>query len=261
MRLLVSVSVLLAGSGVGYLYHAPLVIWLQRPLGEQLYFTAPAGAFQYILLVSLLVGVLMATPVFIYELVSFVAPALPDPGLLRRRVGRTITAGTLLAVAGMAFAYYVILPVGLHFFASFSLPSLRPLITAGDYLSFAAGCLLTFAVLFQLPLLLDLYDRVKPIPPGTLRRHHTHVIVGSLVVALLLPFTYDPLSQFLIALPIVALYELTAAWLWIKHRKQLRQVGVRDHAPVAEPLPAQSASSGLAEGRAVPRRRRPIQLG
>ena len=261
MRLLVSVSVLLVGSGVGYVYHAPLVIWLQRPLGEQLYFTAPAGAFQYILLVSLLVGVLVATPVFIYELVSFVAPALPDPRLLRRRVGRIITAGTLLALAGMAFAYYVILPVGLHFFASFSLPSLRPLISAGEYLLFAAGCLVTFAVLFQLPLLLDLYDRVKPIPPGTLRRYHAHVVVGSLVLAVLLPFTYDPLSQFLIALPIVALYELTAAWLWIKHRKQARQTRTGAQAKLVEPTRMQPTSSPLAVAASVPRRRRPIQLG
>lgn len=256
-----SVSVLLVGSGVGYVYHAPLVVWLQRPLGEQLYFTAPAGAFQYILLVSLLVGVLLATPVFIYELVSFVAPALPDPQLLRRRIGRTITAGTLLALAGMAFAYYIILPVGLHFFASFSLPSLRPLITAGDYLSFAAGCLLTFAVLFQLPLLLDLYDRVRPIPPGSLRRYHAHVVVGSLVLALLLPFTYDPLSQFLIALPIVALYELTATWLWVKHRKSARQIGMPVHGPIAEAAPAQSAAPPFQAAAGEPRRRRPIQLG
>ena len=108
---------------------------------------------------------------------------------------------------------------------------------------------------------LDLYDRVKPIPPGTLRRYHAHVMVGNLVLALLLPFTYDPLSQFLIALPIVTIYELTAAWLWIKHRKGSRRMRVRDRGLDPEPFPAQPASPPLAVPASVRRRRCPIQLG
>jgi sec-independent protein translocase protein TatC len=219
-RLLVCVVVLLAGAGIGFWQRSAVEVWLQQPLHAPLYYTAPSAGFQYALLVSLAVGAVVAIPAFIYQALAFVAPAVPQVPRLHRHGLRIVLAATVLAFSGGALAYYILLPTALHFFASFDSQSIHSIISTGEYLSFAVGCLVTSAAIFQLPLILLFIDRITPLPPRRLMRYQRHVFVGSLALALVLPFTYDPLSQFLIAVPVVGLYELSIIVLWQRHHRQ-----------------------------------------
>ena len=216
-RLIVCVAVVLLGSCLAYWQRTLLFTWLQRPIHSPLYYTTPSGAFQYVMLVCLATGAILATPIILYELLAFIAPAFAATEKLRRTAIRTIMTAFFLAAAGVAFGYIVILPVAFSFFSKFGSVGLHPLITASDYLSFTAGCLMVFAAIFQLPLVLYFIDRIKPIPPARMMRYQRHVIIGSLIIALILPFTYDPLSQFLIAVPIIVLYEFSIIMLWTVH--------------------------------------------
>jgi len=235
-RLMVCVGVVLLGSTLAYWQRDFLFTWLQKPINSPLYYTTPSGAFQYVMLVCLATGVILATPIILYELLAFIAPAFAASQKLRQTAVRTIIIAAFLAACGVVFGYTIILPTALQFFAKFGGIGLHPLITASDYLSFTAGCLMVFAAIFQLPLVLYFIDRIKPIPPSKMMQYQRHVILGSLVVALILPFTYDPLSQFLIALPIIVLYEFSIIMLWTLHAKRNPR---RSRAKVAAVQPAE----------------------
>jgi hypothetical protein len=118
-------------------------------------------------------------------------------------------SSVILSIIGALFGYYMIIPMSLHFFNSYASASIKPLISVNEYLSYFVGVIVTFVILFQIPLLILFINFVKPLNPKTLLKYQRHVIVGALVLAVLLPFTYDPLTQFVLAAPIVALYYLS----------------------------------------------------
>lgn len=67
-------------------------------------------------------------------------------------------------------------------------------------------------------MVISITDHVKPLDPKNLSKYRRHIIIGSLVVALVLPFTYDPVTQFVVALPIIVLYELSILIVRYHHR-------------------------------------------
>lgn len=218
-RLLWVALVLVSAGGVAYLYRQSIIDFVARPLKQTLFYTSPSGGFTFIMQICLTVGATAAIPVFVYHLARFTAPAFENGKLSSRRILAIILATTLLAIAGLAFAYWVVLPDSFHFFAGFSGGSVKPLITANEYLNFTLGAAVTFAMLFQLPLLLLFFNSIKRFPPGSLRKYRRHVIVGSLALALILPFTYDPITQFVVAVPVIALYELSIMLIWLSNRR------------------------------------------
>ena len=80
----------------------------------------------------------VALPVFIYNLLRFVMPAFEQARIRKRGMAIIITASYLLALAGMAFADWLVLPMSFHFFASFNTGPVKPLISTSEYLSFVS---------------------------------------------------------------------------------------------------------------------------
>lgn len=220
-RLTWSAVIFMLGGGLGYLYHQPIINFLKRPLYGPLYYDSPAGNFNLIMEVCLLVGLFFALPVLIYNIVRFIEPALAK--LLKRRHLSLVTLmGFVLAAMGAVFAYVIVLPMSLHFFQGFKVDGVKALISASSYLNFVIKCLISFMIIFQLPLLILFINFVKPLPPKRLLKYEKYVIVGSLVVAVILPFTYDPITQFVIALPIILLYNMSIVLVWGVNRTPKR---------------------------------------
>jgi sec-independent protein translocase protein TatC len=206
---------------VGYLIRKHLITILQRPLGAPLYYNTPAGSFNFIFKLAFLVGFFITLPVVIYQLLRFIEPALPNK-ITRKLILKIISSSYILALAGIGFGYFYMIPMSLHFFAQYSSSQIRPLISANEYLSYIMGILITFALAFQIPLLVLFINRIKPIKPRRLLHYQRHVIVGSLVFALILPFTYDPISQFIVAIPIVIMYYLSIVVVAVANRRHRR---------------------------------------
>jgi sec-independent protein translocase protein TatC len=206
--------ILLVGSSVAYLFHNRLISFLKAPLHQTLYYNSPAGGFNFIMKICFITGLTLAIPVLIYNLISFIEPAV-DKKITRRLITMVTLLSLTLGLAGAAFAYYGALPMSLHFFGNINISGVNPLISANDYLNFALTCILTFIILFQLPLLVLFINHIKPFPPGKLLKYEKYVIVGSLAIALVLPFSYDPLTQFLIAVPIIVLYNLSIMLVYV----------------------------------------------
>ncbi|MEO8785141.1 MAG: twin-arginine translocase subunit TatC [Candidatus Saccharimonadales bacterium] len=234
-----ALAFIVAGT-LGYLFHVAIIEFLQRPLHQTLYYTTPAGNFNFIMKVCAIFGITVAIPLLIYNLVSFLEPAI-NKMLKRRSITTVALMSLVLGVAGAVFAYYVVVPMSLQFFFGFKIKGISPLISADDYLNFILTCIMSFILMFQLPLLILFINHIKPLQPKKLLKYERHVIVGSLVIALVLPFTYDPLTQFLIAAPIIILFNLSVALVWLVNRKQLKierklAQSARRVAPVVQPV-------------------------
>jgi Tat protein translocase TatC len=184
----------------------------------------------------MIVGIFVALPVLIYNLLRFIEPALPKK-ISKRQMLAVIGGSFILAMGGILFGYYVMVPMSLKFFGSYSTAQIKPLISADQYLTYLMNNLIVFALVFQIPLLALFINRIKPTKPSQLLRYQRHVIVGAFIFALVLPFTYDPITQFVVAVPVVILFYTSVVLIWIANlrRKPFAQEAAVIHEP--EPLP------------------------
>lgn len=226
-RLLVIVGVFVVWCGVGYAIRQPLTRLILQPLGKEVYYSTPQGGFEFFMRVIMTAGFIAAVPVIVHQLLRFVEPAVGRT-LTAKIMRRTLVWSLILAATGITFAYFMILPTSLQFFAEFGGKEVNPLISADSYLNFVLGILATFALLFQLPLIISIIDHIKPLKPQQLTKYRRHVIVGSLTIALIMPFTYDPITQFAIALPIMVLFELSVLIVrWNHHLTRAQKKEMR----------------------------------
>jgi sec-independent protein translocase protein TatC len=237
-RLIVCAVVLLVGGVVGYFFYAPILEWLRSPLGHDLYYSTPAGSFNFIIKVASMVGILAAVPFIIFQLIMFIKPVFTDK-LSTPRIFTYTIASILLAVTGALFAFYAILPGALKFFAGFQVAGLSALIDANNYLNFVTNAIVTFIIVFQIPLLMVIIDRIKPISPKKLLSMEKYVVLGGLLVSLIVPFAMDLTTCLLIASPIIILYNISVAIIIIRHAATRK---VQVELPVVMTMTAQEAA-------------------
>jgi sec-independent protein translocase protein TatC len=252
-----SVLVLCAGCAIGYMLRHEILAWLQAPLHASLYYNKVTGAFEFLMQACLLVGVLCCIPVAVYNLVGFVRPALPRP-VSRWQILRLVGASCVLTVGGVLFAYYLSLPTVVHFLSNIDIANLHPLIAADSYLTFVMTYLAVFALIFQLPLIMTFIDRFTPLPPQRLKAWRKWVIIGAVGAGLILPIAPDPLSQLMLALPIIVLYEVT---IWLIVAAHWRRRPRRLPAPTTEPRPVPALEPrAVAVPQTAPRPRRVVRM-
>jgi sec-independent protein translocase protein TatC len=221
-RLVICVILLLAAGTLGYIFFADIVQILKAPLHADLYYNSPSGSFNFVMKVCTMVGIAIALPAIVYNLIMFIRPAFIEVLSIKRVHGLTVLS-FILALSGAAFGYYFIVPGALKFFAGFQVSGLSALITADSYLSFVTGVIITFVLVFQIPLLMTLFDKIKPIPPKRLFKMEKYVIVAGLGVSVIVPFAFDLTTCLLIAAPIIVLYNLSIAMIIISHEQTARK--------------------------------------
>lgn len=215
-RLLISFVVLVGAGVLVYYFYAPILELLRSPLGAPLFYSTPAGSFAFVMKICLMGALAISIPVLVFNLVMFIRPAFTRPITTKNVV--TISAlSALLSLAGAAFGYYYIIPGALRFFAGFQVNGLNALISADSYLGFVTNVIITFVLVFQLPLLITFIDRIKPIKPSSLLRGEKWIVLASLGVSVLVPFAFDLVTSLLIALPIVVLYNLSIVLVVLQH--------------------------------------------
>lgn len=218
-RLLLCLAFVALGSGLGYYLNDSLARLIQQPLGEKLYFTTPTGGFNFIFILCVSFGMLVALPFIIYQTLAFLRPVLPkDHHLLHLWYA---VCSFVLAMCGVAFAYFISLPAALHFLTSIgNSANIQSLMATDSYFRFALTYLIGFAVLFQIPLLLIIINRISPLKPGKLLKAQRYVILGSFIVAAILTPTPDPFNQTLMAGPTILLFQLSIIIIWIRNMKR-----------------------------------------
>ncbi len=205
------------GSCVGYIYYAPLLALLLKPLHQPLYYSSPAGGFDVLFNVCIGAGLLLAIPVCVYHLFRFISPLL-SPNV-KRRLPLFIISSSVLMIAGIAFAYGVSIPAALNFLNSFESDQVHSLISAREYFSFLLRYILGFGIVFQLPLVLLLINAGYRLSVRSLLTAGRLVILASFVAAAILSPTPDVVNQSILAIPIIALYYLSVVLIWWVNRR------------------------------------------
>lgn len=214
---LVALAFIIASS-LAYNYRDILVDLIMKPLGdEKLIYLTPGGGFNFIFQVTLYAGLLAAAPMLIYQLYGFIRPALPLRA--QRSAGKVVVAAFTLMTCGVAFGYIVAVPSALNFLSTFAGTDIAPSLTADSYLGFFLAYIAGLGVLFQLPLLLLFFHWIHPMTPGKLLKSEKFVILFAFIASAMITPTPDVLNQSMIAIPLIAIYQLGVAVVLISVHK------------------------------------------
>ncbi len=154
-----------------------------------------------------IVGIIFSFPFSLYQLWKFISPGLY---LNEKKWVRHITFFTSLCFfAGVAFAYFFMIPTMLNFAANFGTSKIENIIDVNKYLSFITIMLLSSGLLFELPMVTFVLARIGVITPTFMRKYRRHSIVVILILAAILTPTTDPISMMIFATPLFFLYEFS----------------------------------------------------
>ena len=205
-RLIKSLAALACTVAVSYYFIDTIVAFLAAPAGP-LYFMRPAEAFFIYFKVALVTGALGAAPVLLYEFWAFLVPAFTTRE--RSMLLLLVPSSLVLFAAGIALAYFVVLPQGLKFFMDFSSSTVQPMISLESYLDFVIMLVLPFGFIFNLPLLLITLAQAGLLRSPMLKKGRRYVIFLAFVASALITPTTDIITQSLLALPMILLYEIS----------------------------------------------------
>jgi sec-independent protein translocase protein TatC len=193
---------------VAWFFRRQIFYILLAPSGlQKLNFTGPASAILTDVKLTLYVAFLFTIPVLLYQAWAFVAPAVGEMG--RAFTYILISLASSLFLAGVAFGYFAVLPVGLHFLINWDDTRYQAIITGNDYLPFVTRFLLAFGIVFELPAATYVGAKLELIDAPFLRRYRRHAIVINTILAAALTPGQDPFSMMLMAVPMILMYELS----------------------------------------------------
>lgn len=183
------------------------------PAGTSMIATEVASPFFAPLKLSMILAVAVSMPWTLFQLWAFVAPGLYKSE--RRLVTPLLFSSTLLFYAGMAMAYFLVLPTVFSFLISVAPEGVAVMTDINKYLNFVLAIFLAFGLAFETPVAIVLLIHTGFVTPKQLRENRGYVLVGCFVVAAVLT-PPDVISQFLLAVPTYILYEigiLAGQWL------------------------------------------------
>jgi sec-independent protein translocase protein TatC len=183
-------------------FSAPLVQLM--PEGTSMIATEIASPFLTPLKFAAMVALAVAMPWILYQLWAFVAPGLYRHE--RRLVVPLLASSTALFYAGVAFAYFLVLPTVFAFFIGIAPEGVSVMTDINKYLDFVLGLFLAFGLVFETPVAIVLLVWTGFVTPATLRQRRDYVFVGCFVVAAILT-PPDIFSQVMLAIPMYLLYE------------------------------------------------------
>ena len=230
-RLIIAFIAVAVGFVAAYGFKEQLFEVLVRPLklvmaeGDTLIFTNLPEAFFTYLKVAFLTGIGLASPVIIYQFWMFVAPGLYEKE--KRLLLPIVFLSTLFFVGGALFGYFIVFPLGFEFFLGFATETIRPMPSMKEYLGFAAKLLLAFGIVFELPLVITFMAKLGLVTVPFLKRNRKYAILIFFAGAAILT-PPDVVTQIMMALPLMLLYEISIIGARIFGRKPLNATGEED---------------------------------
>ncbi len=209
-RIIVMFLSLVVAIGVGYIFSWEILGFLKEPASKadiplNLYYQTVLEPFMVRFKIALYAAAVLALPVIIYEIIAYIAPAL------RKKEKRFMFAALffiiLFFLAGVAFCYVYILPVGLRWLTGQSGGQITPVLMASQYVSFVALLMLGIGLSFETPLVVWLVVRLGIITPQRLHRNWRYAVIIILAFAALITPDWNPITMLLVAAPMFLLYE------------------------------------------------------
>ena len=216
-RLVVSLAAFLVLTVVAFIFYDPILEFIRRPLcrmprdllgpqGCDLIFTRPLGGFMFRLKVSALAGMVVASPIWLYQVFAFIVPGL-NPKERRYAIPFVLTSVVLFS-AGTTLAY-LSMPTGIRILIGLAGEGLIPFIDAEEYMNFVGLMFLGFGAMFELPLILFFLGLAEVVTVDQLKAQRKVAFVVIFALSAVITPSQDPFTLTVLALPIYALYELT----------------------------------------------------
>lgn len=253
MRLLRSLGAVVVGFGLGLwlVERLQLVALLKAPIAPylpagKLTFTSPTEPLMIVFKLGFVVGLLLASPVLIYQAWAFLAPALYDRE--RKVIFPSLVVGLGLFIVGASLGYMFVVPQALRVFFSFQAESLQPMITYDAWFDFVLQIVLALGLSFELPLVIIILASLGVVTPAGLHRFRRFAVVLSFVAGAVLSPGTDVFSMLMMTAPLLLLYEIGVAGAIVIARRRLRAEG-------GGIAPWCCCSSSWAASRRRPRRR------
>ena len=176
-----------------------------------------------------MVGLIIGAPLFFHQIWKFVTPALESTEKIKTRF--VVFFISFLFFVGVAFGYLILTPFALQFFTQFQISELvRNDFDINEYFSSLTTWVLSTGIIFQLPMVSYFLSRIGLLTPDFLRKYRKHFIVVFFILgALLTP--PDPISQILIAIPLIGLYEISIAISGYANKKRNKEIWGKEVTP------------------------------
>lgn len=209
-RIIVMFLALLVAVCVGYVFSWEILDFLKEPASKadiplNLYYQTVLEPFMVRFKIAMYAALVIALPVILYEILAYIAPAL------RKREKRFMYSALFFIIifflAGAAFCYFYILPVGLNWLVGQAAGRISPVLMAGDYVGLVALLMAALGLTFETPLVVWLVVRLGIVTPQRLHRNWRYAVIFILVFAALITPDWNPITMVLVAAPMFLLYE------------------------------------------------------
>lgn len=216
-RLFICALALVAGAGVAYVARLWIYGLLVEPLlraapGIKLNYFSPVEPFFVYMRLALFGGVVLASPVVLYQLWAFIAPALTRRE--RRLAAPVVPLILLLFICGVLFVYFVLLPFSLQFLLGLAPVQAEPELSQERYFGFITALCLAGGILFELPAALGLLGWLGLVNARWLWQRTGHALVVLMIVAAIITPTGDAFTMLVFTAPLMALYLLSIGVVW-----------------------------------------------
>ena len=227
-RILWSLVAIIVGTVLGWMLldRIDIIEILKRPIapyvpGGRLVFTSPAEPFMLTLKVAFALGCLVASPVVIYQIWVFLAPALYQRE--KRLLVPALFVGVLLFLGGAIACYQWLLPAALKVLLGFQRADLTAMITIDRYFGMAVPFVVGCGLVAELPLVVTILASLGIVTPQFLGRQRRYaIVIAAFLAALLTP--PDAVSMMLMLVPLLLLYEISIWCAWVASRRRARRV-------------------------------------
>lgn len=224
-RIIWSLAALVVGVGVAFfiVMKFNLLLWMQGPMlpylhGRRLVYTHPGDGFSILLQTSIIVGVVIALPVIIYQIWAFLSPALYQK---EKRIAVPVILGAvLLFIGGAALAWYYVLPMTLKFLSALGDEAFDQMITASDYFGFVTSMVLAMGAVFELPIAILILSAIGLVTPKFLAKYRRHAMLASYLVAAIITPGDLFVTSVALMVPLYLLYELSIGLSFLVYRKR-----------------------------------------
>lgn len=240
VRLVKCVLAIAVGSVVGWFLFPPVFDIIKEPflalradqnLDTKLTLSGVTDAFFLQLKLSLLIGVVFASPIWLYQVWAFIVPGLHRNE--RRLTLAFLGSAVPLFLAGVGLAYLV-LPKGLNLLLSFTPEGVSNFVQVNIYLSFIIRLTLAFGIAFELPVFIVMLNAAGVVSAATLRRRRSVIVFAVFVFAAVATPTGDPVTMLSLGLPMWALFEIATLIAWFTDRRRARNSSEPDYSGLSD---------------------------
>lgn len=223
-RLVRSVIAVAVASMVCFIFRDYIFYILKLPAGPDIYLqyiemTEMMGTFMR---VSFFGGIALAMPYLVYQGIMFVSPALTRKE--KKYVYLILPWVALMFTGGVVFGYFILLPPATRFLLTFGSDIAVAQIKVGNYITIVTRLLLAIGLAFETPVITTFLARIGVIKPKWLSDKRKTAFISAFILAALITPTFDPINQSLVALPLIALYELSIILAKLVQKKEANVV-------------------------------------